>query len=128
MSLETVAGGRGKRVKAFGLETNYLEAGSGEPLLLLHGSGPGVSAWTNWRRVMPAFAEKFHVLAPDLAGFGYTERSMISHTTSRTGASIYWASLTPLNSALCMWWAIHSVAHWRSRWRPGFQSGSNASV
>jgi len=72
--VNTGASGRGKTVSAFGLETNYLEMGEGPPLLLLHGSGPGVSAWTNWRRVMPRLAERFRVIAPDLAGFGYTER------------------------------------------------------
>jgi 2-hydroxy-6-oxo-octa-2,4-dienoate hydrolase len=66
--------GKGQFINAFGLETNYLEQGSGTPLLLLHGSGPGVSAWTNWRKVMPAYAQDFRVIAPDLAGFGYTER------------------------------------------------------
>ncbi len=67
--------GRGKVVEAFGLQTNYLEQGEGEPLLLLHGSGPGVSASTNWGKVIPAFAKHFRVIAPDLAGFGYTERN-----------------------------------------------------
>jgi len=67
--------GRGKLVQAFGLETNYLEAGEGYPVVLLHGSGPGVSAWTNWKKVIPEFAKKFGVIAPDLAGFGYTERN-----------------------------------------------------
>jgi 2-hydroxy-6-oxo-octa-2,4-dienoate hydrolase len=66
--------GRGSIVEAFNLKTNYLEQGSGAPLVLLHGSGPGVSAWTNWRKVMPAYAKDFRVIAPDLAGFGYTER------------------------------------------------------
>lgn len=73
----TVSGkepGKGELVEAFGLKTNYLQQGSAEPLLLLHGSGPGVSAWTNWRKVMPALAQNFRVIAPDLAGFGYTER------------------------------------------------------
>ncbi len=66
--------GKGKTVNAFGLDTNYLEMGDGDPVVLLHGSGPGVSAYTNWRRVMPALADNFRVIAPDLAGFGYTER------------------------------------------------------
>tara|TARA_R110001606_G_scaffold47570_1_gene121214 strand:- start:42191 stop:43018 length:828 start_codon:yes stop_codon:yes gene_type:complete len=66
--------GRGKSVEAFGLDTNYHEAGEGYPIVLLHGSGPGVSAWTNWKRVMPALADGYRVIAPDLAGFGYTER------------------------------------------------------
>ena len=71
--------GVGKSVRAFELQTNYLEGGSeaagvGEPIILLHGSGPGVSAWTNWRRVLPALADRWRVYAPDMAGFGYTER------------------------------------------------------
>lgn len=67
--------GRGKTVKALDLETNYHDEGSGSPVVLLHGSGPGVSAWTNWKRVIPELAKDFRVIAPDLAGFGYTERN-----------------------------------------------------
>ena len=66
--------GRGKSVTAFGLATNFHEAGEGRPLILLHGSGPGVSAWTNWRRVIPELAANARVVAPDMAGFGFTER------------------------------------------------------
>jgi pimeloyl-ACP methyl ester carboxylesterase len=53
--------------------TNYHDAGSGEVVLLIHGSGPGVTAYANWRLVMPRLAERYRVLAPDIAGFGYTE-------------------------------------------------------
>jgi 2-hydroxy-6-oxo-octa-2,4-dienoate hydrolase len=67
--------GRGKSVRALDLETNYHEAGEGAPVVLLHGSGPGVSAWTNWKRVMPALASDFRIVAPDMAGFGYTDRN-----------------------------------------------------
>lgn len=73
MAQESEAG-RGRTVRALELETNYHEAGSGPPVLLLHGSGPGVSAWTNWRKVIPALARDFRVVAPDMAGFGFTER------------------------------------------------------
>jgi 2-hydroxy-6-oxo-octa-2,4-dienoate hydrolase len=66
--------GVGQSVDAFGIRTNYHDMGTGTPVILLHGSGPGVSAWTNWRRVLPVFAEHFRVLAPDMAGFGFTER------------------------------------------------------
>lgn len=63
-----------KTVQAFDLETNYYDQGSGTPLVLLHGSGPGVSALTNWGKVIPEFSKHFRVIAPDMAGFGYTER------------------------------------------------------
>lgn len=64
----------GKTVMAAGLKTNYLEEGEGEPVVLIHGSGPGVTAYANWRLVIPVLAQKYRVLAPDIAGFGYTER------------------------------------------------------
>jgi pimeloyl-ACP methyl ester carboxylesterase len=43
-------------------------------VLLLHGSGPGVSAYANWRLTIPALAQRLHVVAPDAVGFGFTER------------------------------------------------------
>lgn len=63
----------GKTLVAADHKTNYMEAGAGKPLVLLHGSGPGVSAWTNWAKVMPELARDFRVVAPDIAGFGFTE-------------------------------------------------------
>ncbi|MBV1788645.1 alpha/beta fold hydrolase [Marinobacterium sp. D7] len=62
-----------KYVQAAGHNTAYFECGQGAPLLLLHGSGPGVSGWTNWSGVMDQLAERFHVIVPDIAGFGFTE-------------------------------------------------------
>jgi pimeloyl-ACP methyl ester carboxylesterase len=65
----------GQSVEANGIRTNYLEAGSGEgTVVLIHGSGPGVTAYSNWRLVLPALGEDFHVLAPDMVGFGYSDR------------------------------------------------------
>ncbi len=64
----------GKSILANGIQTNYHEHGQGEPVLLIHGSGPGVTSWANWRLTIPALAENFHVFAPDIVGFGYTER------------------------------------------------------
>lgn len=61
-------------IVAAGISTNTHDAGTGFPVLMLHGSGPGVSAWANWRLVMPALAERARVIAPDMAGFGFTER------------------------------------------------------
>lgn len=63
----------GRYVRTGDLNTNYHDVGDGAPLLLIHGSGPGVSAFANWRLVMPLLAEQVRVLAPDMAGFGYTE-------------------------------------------------------
>ncbi|MGI9246562.1 MAG: alpha/beta fold hydrolase [Steroidobacteraceae bacterium] len=64
----------GRSIVAAGLRTNYHDVGSGFPLLLLHGSGPGVSAWANWRLTIPELARARRVIAPDMAGFGFTDR------------------------------------------------------
>lgn len=56
------------------IATNYHDEGEGAPVVLIHGSGPGVTAWANWRTTIPALAKNFRVIAPDILGFGYTER------------------------------------------------------
>ncbi len=65
--------GLGKTLLAAGHQTNYHESGEGPPLFLLHGSGPGVSGWSNWAKTMPAFSDQWRVIVPDIAGFGFTE-------------------------------------------------------
>ncbi|GAB3398704.1 alpha/beta fold hydrolase [Amycolatopsis echigonensis] len=64
----------GLTIDVRGVATNYHDQGSGDPVLLIHGSGPGVSAWANWRLALPELAKRHRVLAPDVLGFGYTER------------------------------------------------------
>ncbi|WP_246281539.1 alpha/beta fold hydrolase [Fodinicola acaciae] len=59
-----------RTVDVDGLTFAYHQAGDGEPLLMLHGSGPGVSAWSNFQHNLPVFAEKFRTIMPDLPGFG----------------------------------------------------------
>jgi 2-hydroxymuconate-semialdehyde hydrolase len=63
-----------KYIDVDGISTHYHEFGQGDPVLLIHGSGPGVTAWANWRLVIPKLSENFQVFAPDIVGFGYTER------------------------------------------------------
>lgn len=64
----------GKSIVAEGIRTNYHDLGEGPVVLLIHGSGPGVTAWANWRLTMPELAKRFRVIAPDMVGFGETER------------------------------------------------------
>lgn len=63
----------GQRVDVNGIGTNYITSGDGTPLILIHGSGPGVTAYANWRGVIPDFSQHFHCYAPDTLGFGYTD-------------------------------------------------------
>lgn len=64
----------GREISAAGYRTNLHDVGEGFPVMLIHGSGPGVTAWANWRLVMPSLATSRRVIAPDMLGFGYSER------------------------------------------------------
>jgi 2-hydroxymuconate-semialdehyde hydrolase len=64
----------GRSVQAAGIRTNLHDVGKGSPILMIHGSGPGVSAWANWRLSLPVLAQRARVIAPDMAGFGFSER------------------------------------------------------
>lgn len=57
-----------------GSKVHYIEGGVGFPILMIHGSGPGVSTMGNWRSVLDPLAQRFHVFAMDLIGFGLSGR------------------------------------------------------
>ena len=57
----------GSTAGANGIKTNYLETGEGDPVVLIHGSGPGVTAYANWRLVLPALGERFRAIALRIA-------------------------------------------------------------
>jgi len=57
-----------------GLKTFLVRAGSGHPLLLIHGAAPGASSLINWKlNIEPLAAAGFTVYAYDQPGYGYTE-------------------------------------------------------
>ncbi|NRF71239.1 alpha/beta fold hydrolase [Aquincola sp. S2] len=64
----------GRSVTAAGIRTNLHDVGQGSPILMIHGSGPGVSAWANWRLSIPVLAQRARVIAPDMVGFGFSDR------------------------------------------------------
>ena len=82
-----------RTIDAAGIETSYLEAGAGDPVIMLHGSGPGVSALANWQNNIPMLSQRFRVLAPDIVGFGATERPDDIVYSLRTWTDHVWAFL-----------------------------------
>lgn len=77
MSIQALPSGH---LDVAGVSTALIDVGPGEtgasvgypPVLLLHGSGPGVTAAANWRPVIPVLSGNHRVLAPDQLGFGGT--------------------------------------------------------
>ena len=72
------------RARVNGIRMHYVTAGQGEPLLLVHGT-PKTNYY--WHKLIPLLTEHFTVVAPDLRGFGYTDKPPVSEGyDSRTNA------------------------------------------
>lgn len=54
-----------------GVKLHYVRQGKGEPLLLIHG-WPGF--WYEWHKNIPALAEHYDVIVPDMRGFAYSDK------------------------------------------------------
>lgn len=65
-----------KQVEVFGQKINYVEAGSGPTVILLHGLGGDLS---NWAFNTPVLAKNYHVFAPDQIGFGASDKPLIDY-------------------------------------------------
>jgi pimeloyl-ACP methyl ester carboxylesterase len=61
-------------VNVKGIRTHYVTAGDGEPVVLVHGAGPGASGWSGWRETIPVLAQQYRVYAIDTLGFGWTDK------------------------------------------------------
>ena len=64
-----------KKVNTGKFTSSYCEGGESnkDTIIFLHGSGPGANAESNWSKALEVLAEKFHVIAPDMVGFGQTD-------------------------------------------------------
>ena len=65
---------------------HFHEAGEGPVLILLHGSGPGVSGWSNFRGNLPVFAASFRTIILDMPGFGLSQPVPIDRPYSQIAA------------------------------------------
>lgn len=65
----------GRYVRAGPINMHLLEFGKGPNVVFLHGSGPGNSAWANFRGNYEAFVEAgYKAILPDMIGFGYSDK------------------------------------------------------
>ena len=58
-------------VESNGINIHYVIGGQGKPVLLWHGF---LETWYCWRKIMPALAEKYTVIAPDMRGYGDSDK------------------------------------------------------
>lgn len=74
--MELTVEGTSRTVRTASWNIRYSEAGAesgGPTVVLLHGSGPGASGWSNFKANIPVLAERFHVIAPDMPGWGASD-------------------------------------------------------
>ena len=68
-----------------GFRMHYAEAGSGEPLILQHG---WPQHWYAWRNQIPALAEHYRVIVPDLLGYGWSEAPPSGYEKAQFAADV----------------------------------------
>jgi pimeloyl-ACP methyl ester carboxylesterase len=64
----------------YGVKTHYVHAGAGEPVVLVHGGGPGASGYAGFSGVIPPLAERFNVYALDQIGNGDSDKPLIEYS------------------------------------------------
>ncbi|MBW2427122.1 MAG: alpha/beta hydrolase [Deltaproteobacteria bacterium] len=69
-----------------GVRLHYVRAGEGDPVVLLHG---WPQTWYMWRKVIPALAERYTVIAPDLRGFGESSKPLDGYDKRTVAEDIY---------------------------------------
>jgi 2-hydroxy-6-oxonona-2,4-dienedioate hydrolase/4,5:9,10-diseco-3-hydroxy-5,9,17-trioxoandrosta-1(10),2-diene-4-oate hydrolase len=63
----------GRFVTANGVRVYCQELGEGDPILFLHGGGPGASGWGNFQRNLAHFAQGYRAIVVDFPGFGRSD-------------------------------------------------------
>lgn len=64
-----------------GLRLHYLDQGAGQPVVFIHGSGPGASGHSNFKQNYPQLAAAGHrVIVPDLPGYGASDKPETQYT------------------------------------------------
>ena len=95
--------GTRRKAEVRGITISYHEAGEapGLPLVMLHGGGPGASAWSNFGRALPGFAEDFRTILVDQPGFGWSDKPAVEGNYYRFAAQHVLGLLDELGIERC---------------------------
>lgn len=93
---------RGELVAAGEYQLHYLSYGEGPPVVFLHGSGPGASAYSNFKHNIDAVVSAGHrAILLDMVGFGYSSKPENLDYTTELFASTVKAALDNLGIDEC---------------------------
>ena len=76
MSIEMAPNPKHHTIAVNGIRMHVAEAGAGAPVVLLHGYP---ETWYAWRKQWPELAHHYHVIMPDLRGYGDTDKPDIGY-------------------------------------------------
>lgn len=72
--------------KTNGVRLHYVRAGQGDPVVLLHG---WPQTWYQWRKIIPALAQRYTVIAPDMRGLGDSSKPATGYDKRTVAEDIY---------------------------------------
>lgn len=75
-----------KFAQAGDLKIHYVEAGTGDPVICIHGGGPGATGWSNFKQNLPALSRRFRTMLIDLPQYGQSDKVEIEG-----GRLTFWA-------------------------------------
>lgn len=78
----------GTTIELNGVRTHYAELGDGPPLLLVHGSGPGIDAAMTWDPVLRPLIERFRTIVVDAPGYGRSDMLAVPDTPANVAAHL----------------------------------------
>jgi pimeloyl-ACP methyl ester carboxylesterase len=82
---------------------HYVSAGTGDPVLLLHG---WPQSWYEWRHIIPRLAARYCVIAPDLRGLGDSSRPLEGYDRATVAGDLWELARTHLGLT-----RFHVVGH-----------------
>ncbi len=89
--------GTSKYVTVDGVKVHYNEAGTGDPVVMIHGGGPGASGWSNYGTNIGPLSERFRVILMDMPGFGKSDSVVIPGGRAAFNAKILSGMLKQLD-------------------------------
>ena len=77
---------------------HYNEAGTGDPLVMIHGGGPGATGWSNYVRNIGFLSDHYRVILPDMPNFGKSDAVTVTdEPRAKHNARTLRAALDALN-------------------------------
>ena len=105
---------------ANGIGIHYVRHGNGYPLVLLHG---WPEFWYTWRKNIPVLAGEFDVVAPDLRGFGDTDKPGLPDPPKS-----FWATSWRICAPSRTLWASRGSGWSATTSAPTWRRGSPGSI